>query len=74
MVQDLVKLAASLRQLDFASKPDVRFGSKGDIGRQPDWVCFTSKSGHRRRRMRCRLWVNKRHRGLGLTPTKAADK
>jgi predicted GNAT superfamily acetyltransferase len=33
MVQDLVKLAASLRQLDFASKPDVRFGSEADIAR-----------------------------------------
>jgi hypothetical protein len=29
----------------------VRLGSKGDIGRRPDHICFTPKNGHRRWRM-----------------------
>jgi hypothetical protein len=28
---------------------------EGDVGQRPDWVCFTPKSGRRRRRMRFRL-------------------
>jgi hypothetical protein len=41
--------------------PELRLGSKGDIDRRPDYICFTAKIGHRRCRARGPFGANTRH-------------
>jgi hypothetical protein len=44
--------------------PDVRFGSKADIGASPTNVRFTPKSGHRNSVVECPLCAKSRHSAL----------